>query len=131
MKTKHNLIVLITGAAVAVACGITSCKKENTAPVVNWLTPTDTTVVSLPDSVALRGTVSDDADLHELALWMVRDSADTVLYQSIYVHGLKAYSYRANFFPDSTQTGAYTLYVSAQDHEGGTTLFTRNFVVQP
>ncbi len=131
MRKNYKLTLLSALAAALLATGIQSCKKANTAPVVNWLTPTDTTVVTLPDSIAMQGTVSDEGDLHELAIYMVREQTDTVLYQDIYVHGLKAYSYRANFFPDSTQTGVYMLYVSAQDHEGGNTLFTRSFTVQP
>lgn len=121
-----------TGLVVAVVMvgWLASCSKENKAPVINWSSPADSTVVNTPDSVHLKGTITDDRSLHEVYIAIARDSAtDTIFKLEPYVHDLKVYNYTANYFPDSAKTGNYTLLVTATDHEGGYTVLTRRIYI--
>lgn len=109
---------------------LASCSKENKAPVINWVSPTDSTVVYTPDSVHLQGTITDDRSLHEVYIAIFNDSTtDTIFKLEPYVHDLKVYSYRANYFPDTLTSGNFTLLVTAADHEGGYTTLTRRVII--
>jgi hypothetical protein len=109
---------------------LASCSKENKAPVINWQSPVDSTVVATPDSVHLKGTITDDRSLHEVSIAIYNDSTtDTIFKLAPYVHDLKVYTYTANYFPDTTVKGNYTLLVTAADHEGGYTTLTRRVII--
>lgn len=124
--------IIATGLVIAgIALGwLSSCSKENKAPVINFVSPTDSTVVATPDSVHLKGTITDDRSLHEVYIAIYNDStADTIFKLEPYVHDLKVYTYTANYFPDTTINGNYTLLVTAADHEGGYTTLTRRVII--
>lgn len=94
---------------------VQGCNKDNAAPVIELLTPFNGQDISTSDSVLISGTLSDDADLHELDILVTNLDGDTVYYNSPYVHGLKAETFQSYFTPQDT--GTYLVTATIYDHE--------------
>ena len=123
IKTILMSLTLIT----TIAFAISSCAKKNAAPVVNIEEPTDNEMVALTDSAHIEGTLTDDEELHEASVLVIKSTGDTALQDYPYVHDLKTYSFHYHFHP--VTTGTYTLKVTAIDHAENSTTATRTFTV--
>lgn len=110
---------LIYGVAVGVLSAllmhVAGCKKDNSAPVLELLTPITAQDISTADSVLISGRLSDNVDLHELDIIATNFTGDTVFYASPYVHGAKQETFQVYFTPPDT--GAYLITVTIYDHE--------------
>ena len=106
---------------------VSSCKKENQAPVVVVNSPTGAIMFSVGDTIGIQGRVSDDAGLHEAGIVLVKSTGDTIFTDYPYVHDLKTYSFQYYFLP--TVSGSYTLHVTAEDHMQAVTEKTVPFMV--
>jgi hypothetical protein len=120
MKTQKSiLIALLCIAFVAVQ----SCKKKNEAPVVTIEEPMlGDTIVSLGE-LHFQGTASDDNQLHEGKLEVLRASDDSVLLKAtLTVHALKSYAFHEHFDILTTTPIAAKARATFSDHDEVTTV---------
>jgi hypothetical protein len=112
------LIIILT---LVLSSAIFSCTK-NTGPeypVITLTTPTDTTVINAGDTIQIKGSVSDNKDLHEFYLTLQNDNTGTVLfYDNPYVHGAKIHNF--NYQWNNVDSAIYKLTIQALDHENHT-----------
>ena len=114
MKKKHIIFLSLTLIA-TIAFTISSCAKKNAAPVIDIQEPLNNEMVTLPDSVHVEGTITDDESLHEASIVIIKSTGDTAFQDYPYVHDLKKYDFHYHFHPSTA--GTYTLHVTAADHK--------------
>ena len=125
---KIQIVFLGLTVLSALAITISSCgAKENQAPVIDIEEPADNATVTLPDSLHIEFTATDDESLHEMSVLIIQSTGDTVFRQYPMVHDLKTYTFHAHFPPAST--GSYTLQVTAEDHDSESSSASRSFTV--
>lgn len=112
---SHSLIFLFT-------CLFFSCTKRTgpNEPVITITFPTDTTTINAGDTIEIKGTLSDNIDLHEFYLTIKNNNTDAlVAYDNPYVHGGKTYPF--NYFWITGDSAIYTLSLKVLDHENHST----------
>lgn len=128
MRSKIQTIVIAVILFPAMVFIVSSCsKKENQAPVVSITEPSDNQMFSIPDSVIITGTVTDDESLHEMSLVIVKATGDTIAKVFPYVHELKTYNFNYEFRP--SDAGTYSIQVTAEDHTEKSTTVSRTIMV--
>ncbi len=128
MKLKIQTPYLVLAVVTTIAFTVFSCgKKENQAPVITITKPADNDTITIPDSLHMEGTITDDKSLHEMSVLVIGATGDTSFQEKPYVHNLKTYKIRYDFFP--SVAGTYTLQVTAQDHDSKSSTATRNITV--
>ena len=128
---KKTITSLLTASLLAVmALTFSSCKKDetNAAPTITLEEPENNSTVTLGDEIHIEGTVADDEELHEMAIW-VTFMGDTVDNEYPTVHALKTYDFHRHY--ETTAAGTYTVNVVVADHEGLTASETRTVTVAP
>ncbi|HLP52980.1 MAG TPA: hypothetical protein VK154_18960 [Chitinophagales bacterium] len=128
MKIKHKFYFLAFVTGFAVLAGVSSCKKDKTPPLITIMQPTDTTVVTIPDSIHIDISLAEEDGMHEMSIFLIDNTGDTAFVQYPYVHNLLTARYVGNYFP--SVAGIYTLYVTASNHSGNSTLASRSVTVQ-
>ncbi len=126
---KIQIVFLGLTVVSTLAITISSCgAKENQAPVIDIEEPADNTaVVTMPDSLHIEFTATDDESLHEMSVLIIKSTGDTAFQQYPMVHDLKTYTFHSHFPP--TSAGSYTLQVTAEDHDSESSSATRTFTV--
>ena len=99
-------------------CPLTDRLPVSSYPGSTLTSPADTLVINAGDTVLLKGSITDNKNLHELSLALqnLGDSA-VLLNQSPYVHGLKEYKFSYTWIT-STTPSVYKFTVDAHDHDG-------------
>jgi hypothetical protein len=98
---------------------ISSCKKipGTATPVVTLTSPADTLVIHAGDTVLIKGTVTDNKNLHELYFSFMNTSDSAVLLsEHPYVHGAKEHKFSYTWIT-STTPSVYQFVVEAYDHD--------------
>ena len=104
------------------SCLVFSCTKYTgpDEPVITLTTPTDTTNIYAGDTIQIKGTVSDNKDLHEFYLTIKNNGNDSVMaYENPYVHGAKTHNF--DYFWITGDSAIYTLTIKVLDHESHST----------
>ncbi|HLP19651.1 MAG TPA: hypothetical protein VK174_05090 [Chitinophagales bacterium] len=127
MKFKHKFYFLAFVAGFTMLAGVSSCKKDKTPPLITIMQPTDTTVVTIPDSIHIDVSLAEEDGMHEMSIFLIDDSGDTAFVQYPYVHNLLTARYVGNYFPPVA--GIYTLYVTASNHSANSTVASRSVTV--
>ncbi len=102
-------------------CLVFSCTKKTgpDEPIITITNPTDTTTINTGDTVQIKGTVSDNVDLHEFYLTIKNNTTDsTVASDNPYVHGGKTFSFDYAWI--AIDSAVYKLTVKVIDHDSHT-----------
>lgn len=97
---------------------IFSCTKNTgpASPVITLTNPADTTIINAGDTVEIKGSVSDNKDLHEFYFTLQNNNTGTVIfYDNPYVHGAKIHSF--DYWWITGDSAVYKLTIQALDHE--------------
>lgn len=99
-----------------------SCTKYTgpEEPVITLVIPSDTTTINAGDTIEIKGTVSDNKDLHEFYLTIKNNNNDSVVAnENPYVHGAKTHNF--DYWWITRDSAIYTLSVKVLDHENHST----------
>jgi len=120
MKTKHILAVALL---CLIVIAVQSCKKKNEAPVVTIEEPMVGDTIVSGGELHFQGTASDDNELHEGKLEVLRAADDSVLLSAtLTVHALKSYAYHEHFDILTTTPMAAKARATFSDHDEVTTV---------
>ena len=115
-----------------------ACKKKQTAdislPIITVAEPgaNDTLSLAAEPEVHLEFTVTDESSLATLTVLLVKNNADTLLFETPAVHGLSVYPYHEHVIPVGiTALTPLTARITATDHSGNMANQTINFFVEP
>lgn len=104
------------------SCLLFSCTKYAgpDEPVITLTTPTDTSTINAGDTIQIKGSVTDNKDLHEFYLTIKNNINDSIMaYENPYVHGGKTYSF--DYLWITGDSAIYTLTLKVLDHESHST----------
>lgn len=106
---------------------------DKTAPGVTITSPTDNASLAATSSVVIKGTVTDEASLHELTITVTNDADNKELFKATpTVHDKTSYTINESFTPEGVTAAINaTLTVTAEDHGSNITTKTVKFVIKP
>lgn len=132
MNTKHFLTLSLAVLS-ALVITITGCKKpENEKPEIEITSPADNAMITTGSTIAITGTVTDNDELHEMSIKVMRHSDDSLI-QAWYptVHAMESYAFSETLTINVSAETEYHLEVEAEDHDGNKTSAERHFSVKP
>ncbi|MEI6311522.1 MAG: hypothetical protein WCP57_04590 [Bacteroidota bacterium] len=136
MKSFKSILILsILSISIFFISTLTSsCKKENKAPEIAILEPSnnDTITIASDPELHVEFTVSDDDALHYLSV-KIKDASTTYFADTTTsVHDLKSYNYHEHYsFTGITTLTPVTVEISAEDHDEATTTKNIQVYVRP
>lgn len=102
---------------------VQSCKKKNEAPVVTIQEPMVGDTIVSGGELHFQGTASDDNELHEGKLEVLRATDDSVLLRAtLTVHALKSYTFHEHFDILTTVPMAAKARATFSDHDEAITV---------
>lgn len=115
-------LILVLSIIAAVSLFIPSCKKYTgpETPVITLLLPRDTSIINAGDTISIKGSASDNKDLHEIYFTIKNTTNDSIyVYVHPYVHGLKIFNF--SYLWITVDSSIYKLTIEAQDHDNHST----------
>jgi Bacterial Ig domain len=106
---------------------------DKTAPGVTITSPTDNASLPASAAIAIKGTVTDEASLHELTITVTNDADSKELFKATpTVHDKTSYTISESFTPSGVTAAINaTLTVTAEDHNSNITTKAVKFVIKP
>ena len=120
----NNFSIMITTLVLMIS--FSSCKKtgeSKIAPEVTILAPMMGQVFQAGDTIYFQGTASDNEDLHEGKLEIIKTADNSALAsKNEYVHATKSYTFDGRFsVPVTSETNAIAR-ATYEDHDGNQTV---------
>ena len=98
---------------------ITSCSKETNRPLMRIISPFNNQVFTSGETVNIRGTISDDTQVHDLHMTITNTSTGTQIMHLNEHLDTQVYTLSQSFI---VQAGnSYTIKIEADDHSSNTT----------
>jgi len=96
-----------------------SCSKETNRPQMRIISPLNNQVFSSGETVAVRGTISDDTGIHDLHMTITNTSTGTQLMHLNEHLDTQLYTLDESFVAQAGNS--YTIKIEADDHDSNTT----------
>lgn len=132
MNTKHFLTLSLAVVA-ALLITATGCKKnEAEKPQLEIASPTENAVFTSGSTINITGTVSDEDELHEMSIKVMRHSDDSLI-QEWYptVHSMESYTFNETLVINVTTDTEFHVEVEVEDHDDDEEEEERHFRVVP
>ena len=96
-----------------------ACKKETNRPMMRIVSPLNNQVFASGETVYIRGTISDDTQIHDLHMTITNTSTGTQMMHLDEHLDTQLYTLDQSFIAQAGNT--YTIKIEADDHASNTT----------
>lgn len=127
LNNNYTRFFLLLLSISLVTIFISSCKKENQAPIITFEEPEVGTIVTIPDESHIEGSVTDNDGLKGMYIYVFNTTNDTVMNVYLDAAGAKEKRFHYHYVP--TVAGSYKAQVAATDSKGLTATKSADFTV--
>lgn len=124
---KSHLLFFSIPLIIASLVFVSSCSKENKAPVITFEEPEVGAIDTIPNETHIEGSTTDDDGLNNINVFVFNAANDTLMKDTINAAGAK--EKRFHYHYTATAAGSYSAQVVASDIKGLTATKSVGFTV--